>query len=279
MTTPPRFAVLGHPIAHSFSPVMHAASFRAIGFDGQYEKRDVPPEALAQALDALEAEGFTGLNLTIPHKQLAVPMMDSLSPEAQRLGAVNTVLFRDGKRLGHNTDGPGFLAAAKVTLGFEPAGKRVAVIGCGGAGRAVALSLAYAGVTWIGLLDVDTARVAALAEEIARNAGISVEAIDHTRLCEADLVAQCSPSGLAVFPGPAAHAADFRAGQCLYDIVIPPGQPETPTMAEARKAGVRCANGVRMLVEQGALSFAFWTGREADREAMERAVLEGLAHG
>lgn len=279
MTTPPRFAVLGHPIAHSFSPVMHAASFRAIGFSGQYEKRDVPPEALAQALDALEAEGFTGLNLTIPHKQLAVPMMDELSPEAQRLGAVNTVLFRDGKRLGHNTDGPGFLAAAKVTLGFEPAGKRVAVIGCGGAGRAVALSLAYAGVAWIGLLDVDAARVAALAEEIAGNAGVPVAAIDHSRLHEADLVAQCSPSGLAVFPGPAAHAADFRAGQCLYDIVIPPGKPETPTMAEARQAGVRCANGVRMLVEQGALSFAFWTDREADREAMERAVLEGLAHG
>lgn len=275
---PPRFAVLGHPIAHSFSPVMHMASFRAIGFAGCYEKRDVPPESLAQALDALEAEGFLGLNLTIPHKQLAVPMMDTLSPEAKRLGAVNTVCFREGKRLGHNTDGPGFLAAAKATLGFEAQGKRVAVIGCGGAGRAVALSLAYAGAAWVGVLDIDHARAATLAAGITREAGVPAEAIDRARLCEADFVAQCSPSGLAVMPGPAARSADFRAGQSLYDIVIPPGRATTPTMDEALRAGVRCANGVRMLVEQGALSFAFWTGREADRGAMERAVLEALGH-
>lgn len=275
---PLAFAVLGHPIAHSFSPIMHMASFRKIGFAGTYEKRDVPPETLAEALKQLEAEGFTGLNLTIPHKQLAVPMMDALTPEARRLGAVNTVLFRDGKRLGHNTDGPGFLAAARAMLGFEPQGQRVAVIGCGGAGRAVALSLAYAGIAWIGLLDVDRARVNALAEEIRSGAGVPAEAIDRTRLCEAALVAQCSPSGLAVFPGPAAEAVDFRAGQCLYDIVIPPGRPVTPTMAEAAKVGVRSANGVRMLVEQGALSFQFWTGLEADREAMFRAVTEGLSH-
>lgn len=273
----PRFAVLGHPIAHSFSPVMHTASFRSIGFHGTYDKRDVPPETLADALSTLADEGYTGLNLTIPHKQLAVPMMDELTPEARRLGAVNTVLFRDGRRYGHNTDGPGFLAAAHTMLAFEPAGRKAAVIGCGGAGRAVALSLAHAGLTWIGLLDVDAARAQALAAEITQSAAIPAEVIPHTRLCEADLVAQCSPSGLPVFPGPAAQAAHFRPGQALYDIVIPPGNPITPTMAEAQKAGVRCANGIRMLVEQGALSFTFWTGLEADREAMFRAVAEGLS--
>ena len=141
-----RFAVLGHPINHSFSPVMHMASFRSIGFDGEYTRLDVPPEMLGDALKALSAEGFSGVNLTIPHKQLALPMMDALTPEAQRLGAVNTVRFEEGGKLsGHNTDGPGFLAAAKATLGFDPAGRRVAVVGCGGAGRAVAITLAHAG--------------------------------------------------------------------------------------------------------------------------------------
>ncbi len=267
-----RFAVLGHPINHSFSPVMHAASFRSIGFDGEYTRRDVPPETLEEALRELQAEGFSGVNLTIPHKMLAVPMMDELTPEAQRLGAVNTVRFRDGKMFGHNTDGPGFVAAAKVMLGFEPAGKQVAVIGCGGAGRAVALSLAFAGVAQVNVLDVDTERAEALARELP----VPAKVITSAQLHEADLVAQCSPSGLAVFPEPAAYAKDFREGQLLYDIVIPPGNPITPTMAEAMKVGVRCANGVRMLVEQGALSFEFWTGQTADREAMCRAVEEGL---
>ena len=272
-----RFAVLGHPINHSFSPVMHTASFRSIGFDGEYVRLDVPPETLRDALDALAAEGFRGANLTIPHKQLAVPMMDALTPEAERLGAVNTVRFEpDGTFSGHNTDGPGFLAAAKATLGFEPMGKVAVVVGCGGAGRAVAITLAHAGVAQVGLIDIDAARAEALAGEI-RAAGLGAEVFPRGRIREADLVAQCSPSGLAVFPEPAVRAGEFAPGQALYDIVIPPGDPITPTMREAAKAGVRVANGVRMLVEQGALSFAFWTGVEADRAAMLRAVEEGLA--
>ncbi len=272
-----RFAVLGHPINHSFSPVMHMASFRSIGFDGEYTRLDVPPEMLGDALKALSAEGFSGVNLTIPHKQLALPMMDALTPEAQRLGAVNTVRFEEGGKLsGHNTDGPGFLAAAKATLGFDPAGRRVAVVGCGGAGRAVAITLAHAGAQ-VGLLDIDHDRAEALADEI-RGSGREAIVIDRAQIRAADLIAQCSPSGLAIFPEPAVRADEMRPGQCLYDIVIPPGDPVTPTMKEARTLDIPCANGVRMLVEQGALSFTYWTGIEADRTAMLRAVEEGLAH-
>lgn len=271
-----RFAVLGHPINHSFSPVMHTASFRSIGFDGEYTRLDVPPEMLGDALKALSAEGFSGVNLTIPHKQLALPMMDALTPEAQRLGAVNTVRFEEGGKLsGHNTDGPGFLAAAKATLGLDPAGRRVAVVGCGGAGRAVAITLAHAGAQ-VGLIDIDRDRAEALADEI-RASGRNAAVIGRERIREADLIAQCSPSGLAIFPEPAVRAEEMRPGQALYDIVIPSGDPVTPTMKEARTLGIPCANGVRMLVEQGALSFTYWTGLEADRAAMLRAVEEGLA--
>ena len=277
-----RFAVLGHPIGHSFSPVMHTASFKSIGFEGEYTRRDVPPETLQEALQALAAEGLTGVNLTIPHKQLAVPMMDALTPEAERLGAVNTVLFKNGKMYGHNTDGPGFLAAAKALLDFTPQGNTAAVIGCGGAGRAIALSLAQGGVTWLGLMDIDATRATQLAEEISTTTATRAEVITVDRLAEAHLVAQCSPSGLAMMPEAAAPASAFRADQVLYDIVIPPGDPETPTMRAYREAGgTRCANGVRMLVEQGALAFEFWTdGIRADREAMLAAVEEGMArHG
>ena len=275
------FAVLGHPIGHSFSPVMHTASFRKIGFDGEYTRRDVPPETLKEALEELAREGLTGVNLTIPHKQLSLPMMDSLTPEAKRLGAVNTVRFEKGQYFGHNTDGPGFLAAAKACLAFSPEGHTAAVIGCGGAGRAVALSLAYGGVTWLGLMDIDLNRAQQLADEISAQTQTRAEVITVERLHEANLVAQCSPSGLAIMPEAAAPASAFRPDQVLYDIVIPPGDPETPTMRAYREAGgTRCANGVRMLVEQGALSFAFWTGLEADREAMLEAVeREVKAHG
>ncbi len=269
-----RFAVLGHPINHSFSPVMHMASFKSIGFEGEYTRLDVPPEQLADALVALQDEGFTGVNLTIPHKLLAVPMMDTLTPEAQRLGAVNTVLFKDGQRHGHNTDGPGFLAAVKAMLQVDVAGKKVAVIGCGGAGRAIALTVAYAGASEVALMDIDTERATALAAELP----VPARVITADKISSVDLIAQCSPSGLAVFPEPAVYAKDFREGQLLYDIVIPPHNPITPTMAEAAKVGVRCANGARMLAEQGALSFRFWTGLEADHEAMFKAVEEGLIH-
>lgn len=277
-----RFAVLGHPIGHSFSPIMHTASFRSIGFEGEYTRRDVPPETLREALAALAQEGLEGVNLTIPHKQLAVPMMDVLTPEAQRLGAVNTVRFKDGKMYGHNTDGPGFLAAAKALLDFSPQGDTAAVIGCGGAGRAVALSLAYGGATWLGLIDVDANRAAQLAAEISQTTACRAEVISQARLAEAHLVAQCSPSGLAIMPEAAAPASAFRPDQVLYDIVIPPGAPETPTMRAYREAGgTRCANGIRMLVEQGALSFEYWTdGIRADREAMLAAVEAEVAnHG
>lgn len=273
-----KFAVFGHPIAHSFSPVMHHASFQAIGFDGQYERCDVPPENLEAALRTCMEQGYTGVNLTIPHKMLAVPMMDELTPIAKQLGAVNTVLFREGKIFGHNTDGPGFIAAVKAMLKMDPAGQTAAVIGCGGAGRAIALSLANAGATWVGLIDIDHDRAHQLAEEICQTTPATAEVITHGELKHVDLIAQCSPSGLSNFPDPAATADDFLPGQKLYDIVIPPGSPETPTMREARKVGMECANGVRMLVEQGALAFHFWTGLEADRNAMMRAVEEGLAH-
>ena len=269
-----RFAVLGHPIGHSFSPVMHTASFNAIEFEGEYTRRDVPPERLQEALLELAEAGFCGVNLTIPHKQLALPMMDELTPEAQRLGAVNTVRFKDGKMYGHNTDGPGFLAAVHASLDFTPKGNTAAVVGCGGAGRAVALSLAHGGAVWLGVMDVDASRARLLVDEIVATTATCAEIIPVERLREAHLVAQCSPSGLAIMPEPAVPASAFQMSQVLYDIVIPPGSSETPTMRTYREAGGRrCANGIRMLVEQGALSFEFWTdGIAADRAAMFAAV-------
>ena len=163
-------------------------------------------------------------------------------------------------------------------LKVDPAGQTAAVIGCGGAGRAIALSLATAGATWIGLIDIDHDRAHQLAEEISQTTPATAEVITHAELKHVDLIAQCSPSGLHNFPNPAATTNDFQPGQKLYDIVIPPGSPETPTMREARNVGMDCANGVRMLVEQGALAFHFWTGLEADRDAMIHAVEEGLSH-
>lgn len=271
------FAVIGHPIKHSFSPVMHSASFQAIGFEGDYTRYDVTPEALEAALRDFAARGFRGLNLTIPLKQTALPFMQSLTPDAARLGAVNTVRIEANATFtGHNTDGAGFLECVKHELGVIPENATVAVVGCGGAGRAIALTLGLSGASVI-LMNRTHEKAESLAEKMTRlGCRVRVSSDWAVDARTAHLVAQCTPSGLSGNDSPALPAEAFYPGQALCDIVTPPGNGITPTMREALRAGARAINGVGMLVEQGALAFNFWTGLQADKNAMRAAVETAL---
>lgn len=271
------FAILGHPVAQSFSPVMHTASFRAIGFDADYVKLDVPPENLPAALADLTARGFQGLNLTIPHKEAALRLMDSLTPEAARAGAVNTVRINpDGTLAGHNTDGEGALEAIRSELGINPANTTACIVGCGGAGKAIAFALGCSGSKLI-LVNRTRERAEALAEKLHRlgiEASVAGDPIAAARASH--LVVQCTPSGLPGHPAPALPPEAFYPGQAVYDAVIAPGDLLTPTLRAAQTNGARTANGIGMLVYQGAHSFTFWTGLQADRTAMRRAVETAL---
>lgn len=274
-----RFGLLGHPVKHSLSPVMHEASFRSLGIQAEYVCFDVPPEALGERLAQCRREGFNGLNLTIPHKEAAVGLMRRLDATAKLFGAVNTVLIESAGCVGFNTDAAGFLADLKASRGLTPEGLRILVIGCGGAGRAIAIACAREGAAEIGLANRTASKAVALSEEIpdllpdadARVIALSSDPAAWERYSlESDLVVQCTSTGLNPADESLLPVSAFRPRQLLYDIVYT--SRVTPTMRAAAAAGADVLNGAGMLVQQGVAAFAIWTGLEADAVAMRRAL-------
>ena len=272
-TTP--FAVLGHPIGHSLSPVMHNASIEKLGLDAIYLALDAHPDLLMEILPAMQKLGFKGVNLTVPLKEVAFNGISDLDESAQMLGAVNTVEFTEsGDMKGHNTDGAGFIAALKESFDIQPEGMKVFVLGTGGAGRAVAITAAAAGCLSVTLSDLDSERTEKVAQEIAAVApNCKVEIVTGNPAASAhmsDLVIQATPVGMKPSDDPILKADAFRAGQYVYDLIYM--YPETGLMKEASSAGAKCANGLSMLLHQGAVAFKIWTSIEPDIEAMRNAL-------
>lgn len=277
------YAVLGHPIGHTLSPVMHNSSFKSLGRDAIYLAFDVAPDALMDVLPAMKAMGFGGVNLTVPLKEVAFRGFEELDPSAESLGAVNTVEFTDAGMIGHNTDGEGFLLALKETFGSSPRDRRVFVLGAGGAGRALAITCAVAGAKEIIITDVDADRSLKVIEEIQdlsptthmRSVPPSPES--WNMVCsEADLIVQCTPVGMRVEDEPLLPASAFRPWQEVFDLVYM--YPETGIMKMARESGASVSNGLGMLLHQGAKAYHIWTGQEPDVQAM-RSALEAEVYG
>lgn len=278
------FCVIGHPVGHSLSPAMHNAALRSLGIDGVYVAFDVAPERLSEAVEGLQALGVRGLNATIPHKEALVPLMDRLSPEAELIGAVNTVHFRGDERFGHNTDAPGFLAALRAA-GCEPAGQKAVVLGAGGSARAVVVALAQAGAE-IRLANRTPERARELAEDV--NGKLGADRVRAVPMEEEELARSVQDAGLLVnttslgmSPHPAAMPPvprrAFHPGLFVYDLIYNP--QETLLLKTAWEAGARGAHGAGMLARQGALALELWTGRPAPAELMESVVLKELKGG
>lgn len=273
-----KLAVLGHPIGHTLSPVMHNASIQALGLGAGYEygKLDVSPGELMQRLVQLPAEGYAGVNLTIPLKEVAFKGLKNLADSARILGAVNTVEFSSAGLVGHNTDGYGFLKALEEAFGKTVQGDSVFVLGCGGAGRAVALMAALNGAKSLTLADVDAGRVKNLTAEIAEKAPYveifqCLEKSAQIELCrEAGLVIQASPVGMKKGDPSLLPPEAFRKGQRVFDLIYM--YPETAFLSTAKAAGAQIANGLGMLLHQGAKAFNIWTGIEPDVQAMRKAL-------
>jgi len=276
-----KLAVLGHPIGHTLSPLMHNASINALGLDGEYEygKLDVPPGQLMERLVQFPDEGYAGVNLTIPLKEVAFQGLDVLDESARILGAVNTVEFSENGLIGHNTDGYGFLKALEEAFGKSAEGDHVFVLGCGGAGRAVALMAAFDGAKSITLADVDLKRMSDLKEEMAKKTpNVTVqfasEASKFKQCREAGLVIQASPVGMKKEDGSLLPAEAFGEGQRVFDLIYM--YPETAFLSTAKAEGAQIANGLGMLLHQGAKAFEIWTGKQPDvaamRDALEKAV-------
>jgi len=270
------YAVLGHPIGHTLSPVMHNASIQSLGLDAIYMALDVAPENLMHVLPAMQQMGFGGVNLTIPLKEVAYRGLKQLDESASLLGAVNTVQFKDGVMIGHNTDGYGFLKAMEEAFGESISGASVFVLGCGGAGRAVALMAAGAGAAKIALADIDQQKLNSVREELRRTyrdvqINMASDPSDQIAAClSADVVVQATPVGMKQTDQPLIGSDAFRKGQRAFDLIYM--YPETVFMKQARIGGARTANGLGMLLHQGARAFSIWTGNQPDIEAMRNAL-------
>ena len=268
--------VMGWPVAHSRSPRIHGYWLEEKGIDGAYLPLAVRPERLAAALAALPALGFSGCNLTAPHKEAAVPHMDTLSETARRIGAVNTVTVgADGALHGDNTDGYGFIGHLRQEAPcWEPAAP-VAVLGAGGAARAVVDALAGAGAPDIRLVNRSPARAAALAEA----AGAPVRAHPWSEraavLADCGLLVNTTALGQVGRPALALDLGRLPAEAVVYDLVYAP--LETGLLKAARAGGHRAVDGLGMLIHQARPGFAAWFGAEAEATAALRSfVAQGL---
>ncbi len=279
----PRLAVLGDPVAHSLSPPMHDAALTACGLPGRYGRLQVRAEELAEALALLPARGLHGVNLTIPHKTMALGWMGGLDDDARRLGAVNTVRVEPGGELkGFNTDGPGFARAVEESFGARLGGLRVMVLGAGGgAGRALAGQCAGAGCAGLFLVNRTSEKARALAVELSGTAvAIPWEAdAVTTALRETDVLVNASAVGLRAEDPCPVPAGGLGPGLCVFDTVYRRDGTPTPLVVAARRAGARAADGLALLLHQGALAFEIWFGRPAPVEVMRAALVRASAPG
>lgn len=275
--------ILGYPLGHTLSPVMHNKAFKTLGLDYIYLPFEVHPEDLNTVVKALPALGIKGLNVTIPYKEKIITFLDELDPLAQKIGAVNTIVIKNRKLHGYNTDGSGFLASLREE-GFEPATKKVMILGAGGSARAVAFSLANAGVQEITFVVRNLLQGEKLAADLNKSFSVSLKVVEFSSLAEhvvaaAHLIVNTTPVGMYPHEDtmPPLKLDGLHQGQHFYDLIYRPF--ETKIMGEARKRGLTVQNGVGMLVHQGAQAFSLWTEKTPPLEVMRQAVWEHVGTG
>lgn len=271
--------LIGHGIQKSRTPAMHELEGDAQGLRVLYKLIDLEalaltPDALPDLLVAAERMGFAGLNITYPCKQAIIPLLHDLSPEARRIGAVNTVVFAGGRRIGHNTDCTGFAANFRHGLAGAPR-RRVLQLGAGGAGAAVATALLQEGVETLLIADADVSRAKALADALsdACGAGRAIVCADaRADLAACDGLVNCTPVGAVGHPGAPIDTSLLASSHWVADIVYFP--IETQLLAAARAKGCRTLDGGGMAVFQAAAAFGLFAGREPDIARMQRNFKE-----
>jgi shikimate dehydrogenase len=247
--------VFGHPVTHSRSPRLHGFWLQRYGIDGAYIPLGVPPVGFAAAVRALVDLGFRGANVTIPHKLAAFEICDHVAPFARRAGAVNTLIFRDGRIEGSNTDGFGFLESIREAApGWRADAGPAVLLGAGGAARAIAAALLDAGAPRVTLVN----RTAAKAEGLARDLGGPIHVADRPPLEDAALLVNTTSLGMQGQPGLEVDLAPLPASAVVADIVYVP--LETRLLAAARARGLVAVDGLGMLLHQARPGFEAWFG-------------------
>jgi len=254
---------------------MHNAAFAALGLDWRYLAFEVDPENLRAAIAGAKAMGFAGLNLTVPHKLLAVDMVDELDASAKKWGAVNTIRFGPEGAVGFNTDADAIVTALREDLKVELRGAKVLLLGAGGAGRTAALKLASENVAELFLANRTTSKAEEIAAEIKKQSPAVKVSVGFPK-SSVDLILNATSLGLKADDASPLDENQFSLNQtrAVYDMIYRP--VETRLLAAAKTAGCRMANGLGMLLHQGAKAFEIWTGRPAPLDVMRRALEQNI---
>ena len=273
-----KYGIIGHPVKHSLSPAMQNAAFEALGIDAEYLLYDVEPKRLETFLKNAKANNISGLNITIPYKEKVLDFV-TLDPDTlflKQVKAVNTIVRSDDKWQGYNTDIFGFQKHLKEQ--FDPAAKKTAILGAGGACRAVAYALAVSKAQSIDIFDIDkekaqnlVAMVKSLFPEFAISGVNSIEELD---IRNKDLLVNCTPVGMKEADPCLVKDEMLHKDLFVYDLIYNPAK--TKLLAKAEEKGAKISNGLGMLLYQGALAFTYFTGEIPPVKVMEDALKEGV---
>ncbi len=279
------FGIIGYPLGHALSPVIHNAAYEAMSLDARYEAWETPPQDVGAAIERMRSnDKHLGMNVTVPHKQAVMAYLDEVEDTARAIGAVNTIEKKNGRLIGHNTDRSGYIRSLEEA-GCRIKGKSVLIVGYGGAERAIAYGLAEAGVTSIGIYGRRSEGIAEALNQLRTTSPFPMN-LDAVRDDErdlrmavqaADIVVNCTPIGMlhsgteGTSPVPGQM---LQAGQWVSDAVYNP--LETELLRLARERGAHAVDGLGMLIYQAADAIKIWTGKDAPVDVMRRAAMQAL---
>lgn len=271
--------LFGNPVAQSMSPDMHNAAFHKLGLNFAYMAFAIEQSGLRSAVEAIRALSMRGVNVTIPHKVAVMEFLDEIDAEALAIGAVNTIVNEDGKLIGYNTDGRGFVRSLIEETGVPLTGKRVLILGAGGAARAVGVSLAKEGIQQIIVANRSRERAQELSDHLSRfvPSSSAISLSDCEDLQAVDIVINTTSVGMypEINHSPIPKEL-LRPHLLISDLIYNPYQ--TKLLSEGLEIGAKIHNGLGMFVHQGALAFEMWTGQPAPVDVMKRVVEQRLAN-
>lgn len=269
------FGIIGHPVKHTMSPAMQNAALRHLGINGAYVPFDVEPKSVKAAIEGIKGLGICGMNVTIPHKEAVIKYLDHLSHEAALIGAVNTIVNKNGSLIGYNTDVSGFIRAIREDLKFNPKGKTVFILGAGGGAKAAGFALSLAGAKRIILTDAVDDKALELACEIELKTECECIALKlnspgmREMILNAQLLVNATPCGMHSGDPVSIKAEFLHKGLCVFDLVY---NRQTKLLKSAKQKGIRAAGGLNMLLYQGARAFELWTEKRAPVDVMRKAL-------
>jgi shikimate dehydrogenase len=262
--------IFGYPVEHSLSPNMHNTAFDLLGMDMCYVAYKVAPEDLPAAVASIRALNMLGVNTTVPHKENVIPLLDEVDKEASFIGAVNTVVNKDGRLTGYNTDGRGFMASLDEEC-VDVTGKRVIVIGTGGASRAISYYLSEKASS-LSLFDIDSAKAKGLVDDLKKIRNNVSLLFDLKNIKDADIIINATPLGLKPEDPIPFDTSAITPYMVICDLIY----KETPLLKEAETKGAKAINGSGMLLWQGVLAFELWTGVKPPVEDMRQVLLANI---